>query len=238
MSACTSRITAALLLSFISASCSLANVSEETARDMTTIIEEYVSDLIADEMGDGVKAQIKVSNLEKRQRVDECDGDLEVELVKKDLTRFSNSVKLICSGGEKQWNAVVPIKIIYTSPAVTLKVPVAKNQTITEDCIELAEVDKKNLRGNYFSDPILVIGSKAKRDIPAGAVIKTNQICLVCKDDVVDLEAGTGEVTIKVQALALEDGSLNSNVKVKNLISQKNVTGRVTGVKHVRMDVK
>ena len=133
---------------------------------------------------------------------------------------------------------MVPIKIIYTSPAVTLKVPVAKNQTITEDCIELAEVDKKNLRGNYFSDPILVIGSKAKRDIPAGAVIKTNQICLVCKDDVVDLEAGTGEVTIKVQALALEDGSLNSNVKVKNLISQKNVTGRVTGVKHVRIDVK
>ncbi len=238
MSPCINRITAALILAFIPCSCSLANVSEETARDMTTIIEEYMSDLIADEMGDDVKARIKVSNLEKRQRIDECDGDLEVELVKKDLTRFSNSVKLICSGGEKEWNAVVPIKIIYTSPAVTMKVPVAKNQTITQDCVELAEVDKKNLRGNYFSDTALVIGAKAKREIPAGTVIKTNQICLVCKDDIVDLEAGTGEVTIKVQAKALEDGSLNSNVMVKNLISQKNVTGRVVGVKHVRIDVK
>ncbi len=233
-----SNMNAALLCGLLSVSCACANVSEETAAEITTMIEEYITDRIAEELGDNVNAQIKISDIEKRQRIDECDGDLDIELVKKDLSRFSNSVRLTCSGDEKKWNAVVPVKIIYTSPAVTLTVPVSKNQTITSDCIEISQIDKKNLRGNYFTDPQLVAGAKAKRELPAGAVVRNSQICLVCKDDIVDLEAGTGEVTIKVQARALQDGSLNSSIKVKNLISNKDVTGRVIGVKRVRIDVK
>ncbi|MBQ8706840.1 MAG: flagellar basal body P-ring formation protein FlgA [Succinivibrionaceae bacterium] len=231
------NILTAMLLAALP-SCAFAGVSEDTAREMTEFVQEYVMDKIAEEMGDEAHAEVTVSNLEKRLRVEECDGDLAAELNKKDLTRFSNSVTLSCAGGEKEWSAVVPIKIRYTAPAVTVVMAISKNQTITADNVEISYVDKKSLKGNFFTDTVLVVGSKSKRDLAAGSVIRNNQICLVCKDDIVDLEAGTGEVTIKVQARALQDGSLNSNVRVTNLISNKDVTGRVVGVKQVRIDVK
>ena len=60
----------------------------------------------------------------------------------------------------------------------------------------------------------------------------------MCKDDLVDLEAGTSEVTIKVQGKALEDGALNQEIRVTNLISNKPVRAKVVGVGHVKIEVK
>ncbi len=222
----------------LSSASAVAGVSAETAQELATFVQEFVMDQITDEFGDEVHAQITVPNLEKRQRLDECDGELEAELVKKDLKRLSNSVKLVCTGDEKNWNAVVPVRIKFTEPAVTIKGDLDKDQPLTLNNLEVSYVDRNNLKGNYFTDPNDVVGSKLKRSLRSGSVLKTSHICMVCKDDIVDLEAGTGEVTIKVQGKALQDGSLNANVKVTNLISNKQVIGRVVGVKHVRIDVK
>ena len=44
--------------------------------------------------------------------------------------------------------------------------------------------------------------------------------------------------TIKVQGQALEDGALNQEIRVTNMISKKTVRAKVVGVGHVRIDVK
>ncbi len=214
-------------------------ISEAEALEFTDFIREYMEDLITDELGEEIHAQIIIPDLEKRRRLEPCPGELEAELVKKDLNRLTNSVKLTCQGDDgPAWTASVPIRVRYTAPAVTLTAPVGKNQLITAGSIEVTQVDKRTLRGGHFTDPAQVVGAKSKRELRPGAVLLTSQVCLVCKDDVVDLEAGTGEVTIKVQGKALQDGSLNSMVRVTNLISGREVTGKVVGVGHVRIDVK
>ncbi len=209
----------------------------EEAQEISEFVEEFVTDELL-ENNPNLKLEITVPDLTRRQRIAGCAGELTAELIKKDYSRRSNSVKVQCEDGESSWNAVIPVRIKFTTPAVTVKSAVSKDQILTPDNLEISYVDNLTLRGNYFTDTTLVAGSKSKRELSAGSIIKNNQICMVCKDDIVDLEAGTNEVTIKVQGKALEDGALNRVIKVENLISHKEVRAKVIGVGLVRIDVK
>lgn len=226
-----------LLSSLIFAMPTMGKVSADIAEEISQYVEEFVIDQLTENNPD-IKAEVIVPDLSKRQRINNCDGELIPELTKKDLTRRSNSVKLTCDDGENSWNAIIPVRIRFTAPAVAIKNAVSKDQTLTSDNLEIIYVDNLTLRGSYFTEPNEIIGSKSKRELSAGSIIKSNQICMVCKDDVVDLEAGTNEVTIKVQGKSLEDGSINSTVRVINLISKKEVKAKVVGVGRVRIDVK
>ena len=196
----------------------------DTARDLREFVQNYVTDLMTEENPDA-KVEITVPNLENRINMTSCEGFLFAELVKKDLSRRSNSVKLMCEDPEQSWNSIVPIRIKYL-------------KQLSNDNISITYVEGSRLTGNYFTSTDLIVGAKSKRELSPNSIIRNDQICLVCKDDLVDLEAGTGEVTIKVQGQALEDGALNQEIRVTNMISKKTVRAKVVGVGHVRIDVK
>lgn len=209
----------------------------DTTRDLREFVQNYVTDLITEENPDA-KVEITVPNLENRINMTSCEGFLFAELVKKDLSRRSNSVKLMCEDPEQSWNSIVPIRIKYLKPVVTAVESISKGQQLSNDNISITYVEGSRLTGNYFTSTDLIVGAKSKRELSPNSIIRNDQICLVCKDDLVDLEAGTGEVTIKVQGQALEDGALNQEIRVTNMISKKTVRAKVVGVGHVRIDVK
>lgn len=230
-----------LFLVFFLFTYSIINTSlaldEETTRDLREFVQGYITDLIKEENPDSM-VEVTVPNLENRINMTSCTGFLFADLIKKDLTRRSNSVRLICEDPEKSWDNVVPIRIKYLKPVVTAIQSIAKGQQFTNDNISITYIEGSRLSGNYFTSTELIIGAKSKRELPINSIIKNEQICLVCKDDLVDLEAGTDEVTIKVQGQALEDGALNQDIRVTNMISKKTVRAKVVGVGHVLIKVK
>lgn len=225
-----------LLIPFLGSAGCLA-ATEDEAREIAEFVEEFVMDELLAANPD-IKPEITVPDLTRRQRVAGCAGELTAQLLKKDYSRRSNSVKIECQDGDQSWNAVIPVRIKFTSPAVTVISAVGKNQILSADNLKISYVDNLTLRGNYFTSIDQISGSKSKRELTAGAIVKNNQICLVCKDDVVDLEAGTADVRIKVQGKALEDGSLGKVIRVENLVSHREVKAKVSGVGQVRIDVK
>ena len=213
------------------------SLDDETTRDLQEFIQSYVEDLITAE-NPGSKVEITAPNLEKRINMTSCDGFLFAELIKKDLNRRNNSIDLMCEDPDRPWDSIVPIRIKYLKPVVASVESIGKGQQLSDANISVVYVESSRLTGNYFTSTELLLGAKSKRELSPNSIIKNEQICLVCKDDLVDLEAGTSEVTIKVQGKALEDGALNQEIRVTNLISNKTVRAKVVGVGHVKIEVK
>lgn len=213
------------------------SIDEQTATELSEFIVNYVTDLVY-EQDPTQKVEITIPKLENRVNLSSCDGFLSAELVKKDLNRRANSLKLKCDDPENGWDSIVPIRIKYLKPVVVALTPISKGEQFSNSNIGISYIDSLNLRGNFFVSPEKIIGARSKREIRSGDVIKNNQMCMVCKDDLVDLEAGTEKVTIKIEGKALEDGSLNDSIKVLNTRSQKVVLAKVIGVGIVRINVK
>lgn len=227
---------AASVAAMISAMPSFAAADPDDAAEAESLVKQVIEDWIKDEDPDA-KISVTVPDLGKRALM-HCPDGYDAEIMKKKASRVTNSVRLTCFGEENGWKTSIPVKIAFLAPAVAVTTAVAKNQTLDASNLEIRLVNKMQLKGAYFSDIEALAGSKTRRDLPPGEVVKMNQICMVCKDSLVDLEAGTGEVTVKVKGTALEDGTLGAEIKVKNMISGKTVKGKVTGVDHVKISVR
>lgn len=227
---------AASAAALLSAMPTFAGTDPDDAAEAEALVRQVIEDWVKEEDPEA-QISVYVPDLTKRALM-HCPDGYDAEIMKKKASRVTNSVRLTCFGDENGWKTSIPVKIAFLAPAVAVTAAVAKNQTLDASNLEIRMVSKLQLKGAYFSDIESLAGSKARRDLPAGEVVKMNQICMVCKDSLVDLEAGTDEVTVKVKGTALEDGTLGAEIRVKNMISGKTVKGKVTGVDHVKISVR
>ena len=96
-------------------------------------------------------------------------------------------------------------------------------------------MDEVMMRGDSFTDPNMLIGSRSKRDLKPGQPLRQNQICVVCRDDVVTIEANTAGIAISTAGKALQDGSFGDTIRVQNLRSQRTISVNVVAVGRVQV---
>jgi len=78
-----------------------------------------------------------------------------------------------------------------------------------------------------------VIGSKAKRKISKGRAITRKNICMVCKGDNVSIIAHSKHFVIKTLGVALSNGSLGDQIRIKNVRSGKIISAKVKAINKV-----
>lgn len=94
-------------------------------------------------------------------------------------------------------------------------------------------VDLQRFRRQGFSNIDAVIGAKTKKNLRAGEVIESNDICVVCRNETVTIKAVKSGMTITTKGTALTDGSHGEQIRVKNTKSNRIIEGRVTGISEV-----
>ena len=88
-------------------------------------------------------------------------------------------------------------------------------------------------RGHIFDQLTSLISAKIKRNVSINEPLRNNDICLVCRNDVVILNTSQQGLAIVAKSTALSDGSLGDQIKVRNSKSNRVVSATITGVGQV-----
>ncbi|MDX7834231.1 flagellar basal body P-ring formation chaperone FlgA [Aeromonas caviae] len=175
------------------------------------------------------QADVKAGTIDERLPLTRCEDALTISLPARMEIRRNTTVYLKCEG-EKSWDLYLPVRVSIQKPYVTVAVPVAKGDVLSEPMLTLAYQDQTLIRGDYLTDPTALIGVRSKRELKPGQPIRLTQVCVVCKGDQVTLSAENGSMQIKTMARALQDGSFGDMIRLVNTRSGRTVQGQVSAV--------
>lgn len=135
------------------------------------------------------------------------------------------------------WSLYVPVKMQILVPILVAAGTIEQGDTLTSSSVKLAMVDKSYMRKNTLANDKKVLGAKAKQQILAGQAILNNNLCFVCKGELVTIEANTQGLSVKASGYAMSDGSFGDMIRVRNKSSKRIVNGRVTDVGKVKISL-
>ena len=201
------------------------------ASEVTDYLQEQAQAFVLDQLDIPLDAQadVKAGTIDERLPLTRCEDALTISLPARMEIRRNTTVYLKCEG-EKSWDLYLPVRVSIQKPYVTVAVPVAKGDILSEPMLTLAYQDQTLIRGDYLTDPTALIGVRSKRELKPGQPIRLTQVCVVCKGDQVTLSAENSSMQIKTMARALQDGSFGEIIKLVNIRSGKTVEGKVSAV--------
>lgn len=209
--------------------CNIANADIiATNNDYTLQLEDGAKDFLTSnlELEPDERANIDVIHLDPRKNIPICEGELEYSIASGKI-RKNNTIKAQCHSETTPFSIYIVIKLIIEKPFVTVIEPVLKDTILSADNLTLDYMDKIMDRGVSFSDPSELEGIRTKRDLRPGQPIQKNQICVVCLGSTVTIEATNGLLSVKTTGEALQDGSFQDTIRVKNMKSGKTVRAKV-----------
>ncbi|MBR9856071.1 MAG: flagellar basal body P-ring formation protein FlgA [Gammaproteobacteria bacterium] len=200
--------------------------------DIRHYAEDYVRDLVPLQPGD--RLQIDAASIDTRLSLTECLGKLTADIRGAGEVRRNTHVYLQCHE-QPGWDLFVPVRVKILKPVVTAADPVARNTLLQAQHLTVDYQDEVLLRGDVFSSPQELVGSRSKRDLRPGQPIRSSQLCVVCKGDKVGIFAQTGGLMLKTDGMAQEDGGFNDSIRVRNINSGREITARVMAAGRVQV---
>ncbi len=199
--------------------------------EVTDYLQEQAQAFVLDQLDIPLDAQadVKAGTIDERLPLTRCEDALTISLPARMEIRRNTTVYLKCEG-DKSWDLYLPVRVSIQKPYVTVAVPVAKGDILSEPMLTLAYQDQTLIRGDYLTDPTALIGVRSKRELKPGQPIRLTQVCVVCKGDQVTLSAENSSMQIKTMARALQDGSFGDMIRLVNTRSGRTVQGQVSAV--------
>ena len=117
----------------------------------------------------------------------------------------------------------------YRDVLVTTR-SIRRGSLLTEDMVELVERDVTNLRFGYFTDAAELHGMQARRPVGFGDILNEEHaelVPVVKRGDGVTMTALSHNMLISTVGVALQDGAIGAQIRVKNADSGKVILARV-----------
>ena len=225
-----SKLKIFILISIITASLSNLAFGQTMNRvQLQDFVEQFIKNNIA--LPTQGKMTVSVSSLDPRIIIKPCLSSLIANIPENHNGRNVN-VKINCND-PTPWYLFIPVRIQVVVPIVVAKSIINKGSRVDASNVIIEYRDTLRIRGEILDDTKIVIGTRAKRKISAGAILTRKNICFVCKGSHVTLIAKSGTLRIKTSGIALKDGALGEQIQVENDSSGRMVTGRVSAINKV-----
>jgi flagellar basal body P-ring formation protein FlgA len=206
----------------------------EIENDIKQQVSDYVLNQIQAEPSDKVEA---IANaIDKRLNLAQCKVPLVINITGTGEIRRNTTADVTCPD-TPGWHLFVPVKIRIQKPVVVAATPISKGSVLSADSLTISYIDSFMLNGDMTTDINVLIGARSKRDLKTNQPLRLNQICIVCRDDSVEIIAEKGGMQIKTNGRALQDGSLNDRIRVQNVRSQRIISAVVSGVGQVKIEM-
>lgn len=201
------------------------------ASEVTDYLQEQAQEFVLGQLDMPLDAQaeVKAGTIDERLPLTRCEEALTITLPSRMEIRRNTTVYLKCEE-DKPWDLYLPVRVSIQKPYVTVAAPVAKGDVLSESMLTLAYQDQTLIRGDYLTDPAVLVGVRSKRELKPGQPIRLTQVCVVCKGDQVTLVAENSSMQIKTMARALQDGSFGDMIRLVNIRSGRAVQGQVSAV--------
>lgn len=181
------------------------------------------------------KSEITISPIDRRKKLTSCGNNLAIALSSKRGIRRNNTVSVSCPNA---WRIFVPVQVKTLSPVVTARQNLAVGELLTVQNLVIEYVDTSMVVGPVVYKIEDIAGSKVKRYIQGGRPLLANLICMVCKDEQVNITAKNGSLQIKSTGVALNDGSRGQKISIKNNSSGRIIEATVVAVGHAEINLK
>ena len=199
------------------------------------LLESFFKDYIDETVGD---SNYELSQFKVRGTVKYPSGSLSLEALDKMKDRHDNK------GMTGRVNLNVAVKINGAEEGrislsgwlqrigkiVVVKRPVPRDMVLTEADVALEERKTSTETAQFFLSVDDVLGKRAKRNIPPGTFLKQNMLAIppmIQKGDQVKIVAKNGSLMVTTSGIAEENGAVGEQIEVRNINSDKPVTGVV-----------
>lgn len=142
----------------------------------------------------------------------------------------TNVSVLVYVDGQLYKKTMVRIKIHLFAPVVVAARLLNANQTIGLEDVRLEKMDITKVGRYYFTDTGKVIGMVLKRVVNPGTMINALMVgkpIIVERMAMVHIVSVNGEIQVKTEGQALQSGREGDFIRVKNIRSNKVVSGKV-----------
>lgn len=210
------------LLSFIAVGQTLNNA------ELVSFVKAFVKDNI--HLPAQGRVAITVPSIDPRITIKPCDF---LQAKMPDKKKGSNlNVKVYCEGNNP-WKIYLPVKVNQQIPILVTQNILAKGTVIDHTNTVVEFIDANRIRGESINNVQSIAGGRLKRRLSKGAIISPRNICLVCKGGSVTIFAKSNDFMVKTIGLAMSDGSMGQQVKIKNSKSGRIINARVDAVNKV-----
>ncbi|MCK5889108.1 MAG: flagellar basal body P-ring formation protein FlgA [Methylococcales bacterium] len=211
-----------LFLAFIS----LSNASSfQSSESIEAAIEQYVLSKLS-VMEDYT---VKIKPIDRRLQFSSCSQPLDTFTRADTIKAGRNSIGVRC-GGDQKWTLYASVLIKVYKNVITLSQPMRRGGVIEERFLMLKRRDVTTLRAGYFTDKKLLLNQQVTRNLGVGVVINQANIkqqTLVKRGESVQIKVGRQNLQISMAGVALMDGALGQQIRVKNTASKKIIQATV-----------
>lgn len=121
------------------------------------------------------------------------------------------------------------------TPVVVLRHTVRRGEVITANKLELVEMPRTPAPGTFLEmEPL--IGRRMAQTLGVGVPVRERHLQMewsVLEDDPIVIETDTGQMIVAMAGIALENGQIGDFIRVRNLRSERVVTGMVAEEKKI-----
>ncbi len=197
-------------------------------------VEQYVYSQLQQQFADD-SLHVRAMPIDERIQIPSCPAPLTISASEDALAQSNVTVRAQCDATD--WYLYMIVKATRMQKVVVLTQAVGPNTVLTEQNVELVEMDKNLIRTTTFADVETVIGARIKRRTRPGRPIVPSELCFVCKGDSIVIMANAGGLQIKTTGIAQQDGNLGDTIRVRNSRTDKTVHGQVVDNKKVEVQI-
>ncbi|EPE37971.1 flagellar basal-body P-ring formation protein [Candidatus Photodesmus katoptron] len=218
--------------------CSFSFCLYSSTEDQIKIIQKTAEDYIISHINipeSKERIKVKASNIRWRSFITNCSSPLIPSSPSLNFSTRNITVLIQCK--EDNWKIYVPVQITRFIPQIIMTSSLNTGQIIKPDHITIRMTDLYYFHRQGVSSLEEVIGAKVKRNLYIGDFLEINDVCIVCRNDIVTIKAIMKGITITDKGIALKDGHNGEKIKVKNKKSKQIIEGIITGSGEVTVQI-
>lgn len=173
---------------------------------------------------------VKIGRLDPRLRLPECSIPLQASLESPAQPIGRVTVRVRCDSNAP-WTIFVPGHVnLYRDVAIAVR-SMPRNSIVQASDVQMTERDVSSLRQGYILNLENVVGKKLTRPIQPSQIISTSSLktaAAIDKGDAVVISARGNSMSVRMPGVALEEGAIGQQIRVRNTRSQRIVHARVT----------
>ncbi len=227
-------VLALLLLAHVSHADEMAATAVE---QIESVAYDFVVNALAQQEENSGRVEVTVAKLDRRLRLAPCEDAPVAE--NKGASKFIGSILLQVSCQKPStWRMHVPVTIRLFREVVVAAERLPRSTLLTGAHLLLAERDVSKIHPSFLRSSEDAVGKSMRRSVSPGTVITQGMLQqqdLIRRGDSVIIVAGKNGLSVRMPGVALMNGTLGNQIRVRNEHSQRIVKGWITSAGEIRV---
>jgi len=192
-------------------------------------IYALVKDTVARNINTASEYEISVLPLDSQLKLPECTEALDAFTTTDLINAGRTSIGVRCNA-EKKWSISTSVAIKVYENVIVLSRPVQRGDMITRQHLAIEKRDVSKLRGDFITQAEQVENKQAARQLSAGAILGLRSFIeprLVKRNDKVIITSMQPAFAIRMNGVAMMDGTQGQRIRVKNENSGRIISAMV-----------